>query len=285
MRTAGGAVVTPDMVLEAEEGRGGAGYRAVGEIKSSFPQHRSAVDQMVRQVSHYDGELAGWEDEASSGGRDRRDDQDIVIVARSEHAPGFAAGIPAAFGERGVEIKSPLSILGIRREAGNGDATRLVLRRTFGTISHKKAHAALGRGWSIDAYSLMNKLNRTKFCDSRPPLPYIMSVLWFLVFPSLVHAKKRKKARMNKEILIDVDVDRIQKLASKYAHPSNPGCVKRAWVKDAMEEFARIGLAERTGRDEYRIRYSARGPRQAEWLVRVTASWSSHANGPTDGPE
>ena len=47
MRTAGGAVVTPDMVLEAEEGRGGAGYRAVGEIKSSFPQHRSAVDQMV----------------------------------------------------------------------------------------------------------------------------------------------------------------------------------------------------------------------------------------------
>ena len=285
MRTAGGAVVTPDVILEAGEGRGSAGYRAVCEIKSSFPRHGSAVDQMVRQVRHYDGELVGWEGEAASGGRDRRDDHDIVIAVRSEHAPDFAAGIPAALGERGVDIKSPLSILGITREAGGGDAARLVLKRAFGTISHKKVHAALGRGWSIDAYSLMKKLNRTKFYDSRPPLPYIMSVPWFLVFPGLVHAKKRRKARMNKEIPLDVDVDRIRRLASKYAPSSNPGCVKRAWVKDAMEEFVRIGLAERTGRDEYRIRYSASGPRKAEWFVGVTAAWSSRTNAPNDGPE
>lgn len=112
MRTADGTVVTPDMTVEARKGADGAGYRAVCEIKSSFPQHAAAVDQMVRQVRHYDDELAGWEHEAAPGGG-RRSGHDIVMGVRHSTAPDFAAGLPSALGNREVKIESPLSIIGI----------------------------------------------------------------------------------------------------------------------------------------------------------------------------
>ena len=64
---------------------------------------------------------------------------------------------------------------------------------------------------------------------------------------------------------------------------SNPGCVKRAWIKDAMEEFARVGLAERAGADRYRIRYAARASRPLELLARPAAAGTDRAGGPEVG--
>ncbi len=108
-----------------------------------------------------------------------------------------------------------------------------------------------------------------------------MSVLWIYVIPRLAHGKKLKKIRANSEVQIDVDVDRIHRLASKLAHPSNPGCVKRAWIVDAMEGLVSAGLAKRTGPDRYRIRYSALEPRAAGWLAAASAA----AGGGPGGPE
>ena len=278
MRTADGTTVTPDMTLEAAEGQDGAGYRAVCEIKSSFPRHRASVDQMVKQVQHYDGELSGWEDEADPDGS-RGDDHDIVIGVRDKHALDFASGLPAALKERGVEIKSPLSIIGIVRNKDDNDVDRFLLRKSFGKISRKKAHDALGRGWSIDSSSMARDLDNTKFYDSRPPLPYIMAVLWARVFPSLTHGKKLKRLRMGMEVTIDVEVGRIHRLASMLAHSSNPMCVKRAWIKDAMEEFARVGQAKKVGSDKYRIQYSMHESRPAEWFARVAATGVDRAEG------
>ena len=282
MRTADGTVVTPDMTVEAKKEAGGAGYRAVCEIKSSFPQHAAAVDQMVRQVRHYDGELAGWEHEAPPGGG-RRSVHDIAMVVRHNSAPDFAAGLPAALRDREVKIKSPLSIIGIAHNNPGSKDGRFLLKRSFGTISHKRAHAALGKGWSIDARNMARELSRTKFYDSRPPRPYIMSVLWVQVFPNLAHGKKLKRLRSGAEVPIDAEVGRIHRLASMLAPPSNQGCVKRAWIKDAMEEFARVGLAERTGADRYRIRYAARASRPLEGLARLVAARANRADGPEGG--
>ena len=278
MRTPDGAVVTPDMTLESSPGHGGAGYRAVGEVKASFPRHAAAVDQMVRQVRRYDGELAGWEDEAAGVGG--RGGHDILIVVMARHAPDFAAGLPAALGKGGAGVESPLSIIGIARDKSDGGSGEFHLKRHSGTISHARAHDALGGGWPIDARSLADELGCTKFYDSRPPLPYIMYVLWIYVFPNLVHGKKLKKIRMNAEVWIDADVDRIHRLASKLAHPSNPGCVKRAWIWDAMGGLEEAGLAEKTGKGKYSIRYSPLEPRAAKWLAGASAA---AAEGGPDG--
>ena len=279
MRTADGVVVTPDMAFESGGGQGGTGYRAVGEIKSSFPQYESAVDQMVRQVRHYDSGLGGWEGEASSCGGGQLGDHDIVIGVRSDHAHDFAVRLPVALRAREVEIKSPLSIIGIIRNKNNNGNDRFLIKRSFGKISHKKTHDAFGKGWSINASEMTNGLNNTKFYDSRPPLPYVMSVLWVNVFLNLAHGKKLKKLRMNAQVTMDVEVGRIHRLASRLAPQSNPGCVKRAWIKDSMEEFVRIGLAERTGIDKYRIFYTIHKSRPLEWLAGMATSGADPPNG------
>ena len=285
MRTPDGSVVTPDMTLEARGGPGGAGYRAVGEVKASFPRHAAAVDRMAGQVRRYDGELAGWEYEAAGGGGGRPSDHDILVCVRARHASDFAAGLPAALGKGGAEIKSPLSIIGIERNRANGSGKELLLKRHSGAISHKRAHDALGSGWSIDAHAMADEFDGTKFYDSRPPLPYIMSVLWIYIFPRLAHGKKLKKIRMNLEVQIDVEVGRIHRQASRLAHSSNPWCVKRAWIVDAMEGLVSAGLAERTGPDRYRIRYSALEPRAAEWLAAASAATGGGPGGPEEDLE
>ena len=252
----------------------------MGEIKSSFPKYRAAVDQMVGQVRHYDGGLAGWEGGAPHGGSGRGGDHDIIIAVRAEHAPDFAVGLPAALKERGAEVKSPLSIIGIVRNKTGSGADWFSLKKLFGTISHKKANGALGSGWTIDAASLTNELNGTRFYDSRPPLPYVMSMLWAHVFPNLVHAKKLRRLRTGVKVHVDVEVGRVHHLAAGLAPSSNPGCVKRAWIKDSLEEFARIGLAERTGSDKYRIRYSTHESQLTECFARVTATKAGRSDGP-----
>lgn len=255
------------------------------EVKSSFPQHAAAIEQMAKQVHRYDGELGGWEDEAPhDGGGDQRDDHDIVVVVRAIHAPDFAAGLSAALRERGMEIKSPLSIIGIASGKNNGGGEEYSLKRSSGAISHKKTHDVLGRGWSIDAEALLKDFETTKFYDSRPPLPHIMAVLWLYVCPNLMHGKKLKRFRGNAEVCIVAEVGRVHRLASKLAHSSNPGCVKRAWIKDAMEKFVRIGLAERTGADMYRIDYSSRESRPTEWLAGAVAAAAAEV-GDANDPE
>ena len=280
MRTAGGTTVTPDMALEVLERRGGTGYRAVCKIKSSFPKYRAAVDQLVRQVRHYDGGLTGWKGGAAPGGSGRDSDHDIIIAVQAEHAPDFTAGLPAALKEKGVKIKSPFSIIKIASSKTSDNNEWLLLKRSFGAISHRKANDALERGWSICRSSLTKELNSTRFYDARPPLLYIMSVLWAYVFPNLLHAKKLRRLHMNMEVHVDVEVSRAHRLASRLAPLSNPGCVKRAWIRDAMEEFLRIGLAERVGTDKYRIRYTTQESRPAEWLARATTGGEDNADMP-----
>ena len=52
-----------------------------------------------------------------------------------------------------------------------------------------------------------------------------------------------------------------------------------------MEEFARVGLAERTGADTYRIRYVVRISKPLEWLARRAAAGTGRVDSPKAGLE
>lgn len=270
MGAAGGgtAPITPDMVFEVV-GTGeprSPGYRAVGEIKASFPQLPAALDLIVEQIQKYDGDLDGWETgrAAASGPRNRHD---IIIVTRLEQARTFAVRLPAAFRDRGVKIKRPLSILGVvRRKEGNDDLFKV--KKLSGRISHARADNALAKGVEIHAYKMLKELDGTKFYDSMPPLPYIMAILWVQVFPNLVHDKKRKRLHMHESITIDVGVDRVHRLISRFAPPSNPQCIKRSWITASLDEFVRVGLAQKK-KGEYTIYYAMGKALPLRWFVQL----------------
>ena len=187
---AGTTPVTPDMVFEAEEGSSAPGYRAVGEIKASFPRHPSALDKMVKQIRHYDGDLGGWRAGRAAVGRPRAG-HDIIIAIRLKQASAFARLLPAELRGRGAKITKPLSILGIVRKKGE-DGDIFTLKKISGKILHAKTDAAPAKGMTVNAYDLLEDLNTTKFYDSMPPLPYIMAVLWINISPTLFTAKSEE---------------------------------------------------------------------------------------------
>lgn len=276
MKSGGTASVTPDMVFESAGGPRSSGYRAVCEIKASFPHRPTALDKVVRQIRHYDDDLGGWGTGSAVAGGPRAN-HDIIIAARIKQAGIFAARLPTALRDRGVKIKRPLSILGIvRRERKDGDL--FWAEKLSGTISHAKVDTALAKGVSIDAYRLLKELGNTLFYDSRPPLPYIMSILWIHAFPNLVHDKRLKRLHKDKEILIDVEVDRVHRLVSKYAPRSNPQCVRRSWILASLDEFVGVGLAQKLPESRYKIHYVAGIQRPLGWLVWLVAE--GHKSGP-----
>lgn len=261
--------VTPDMVFESAGGPYSPGYRAVCEIKASFPHHPAALDRVVTQIRHYDNDLGGWGTGSAAAGGPRAN-HDIIIATRFKQAGVFAAGLPAAFRDRCVKIERRLSILGIvSRKGSNGDL--FWVEKLSGTISHAKVNDALAKGVAIDAYGLLEEHGSTLFYDSRPPLPYIMAVLWIHVFPNLVHDRRRKKLHKDKGVLIDVEVDRVHRLVSKFAPRSNPQCIKRSWILASLDEFVRVGLAQKLPESRYKIRYVAGIQRPMRWLVSLAA--------------
>lgn len=148
------------------------------------------------------------------------------------------------------------------------------VEKLSGKISHAKADGSLAKGIEIHAYKLLKKLNNTKFYDSMPPLPYIMAILWVTIFPSLVHDKKRKMLHTCKKIAIDVEVDRVHRLVSKFAPPSNPQCIKRSWIVKSLNEFVRIGLAQNLTKVQDPLRG---GQTAAAKVARRTGSKGAHA--------
>lgn len=276
MEVAGGvgaAPVTPDMVFEVAEGPRSPGYRAVGEIKASFPQPPAALDPIVKQIQKYDDDLDGWETgRVATGGP--HTSHDIIIATRFEQARAFAVRLPAALQDKGIKIKRPLSILGVfHRKGGTDELFRI--KKLSGSISHAKADNALAKGLEIHAYKMLKELDGTKFYDSMPPLPYIMAILWVQVFPNLVHDKKRKRLHMHEKITIDVGVDRVHRLVSRFAPPSNPQCIKRSWIAASLDEFVRVGLAQKK-KDEYTIYYALGKGLPFRWFVWLATKGRKH---------
>lgn len=76
---------------------------------------------------------------------------------------------------------------------------------------------------------------------------------------------------MSKEIAIDVGVDRIYKLISKFAPPSNPTCIERSWIMASRDDLVRINLAQRLPENRYRIRYATGRQRVQGWLIGLTS--------------
>ena len=119
---------------------------------------------------------------------------------------------------------------------------------------------------------MLGKLSMVKFYDSNPPVPYMMSILWSVVFPSIIHAKKRKEMELGRTVEIRVGEGRICALVSKLAPPSNPHCIKSAWVTAALDKLVDVKLARKVGDGEYVIHYRQGESHVLDWLIGLVDS-------------
>lgn len=266
MLTSTGHKVTPDMTFEVTRGRF-AGYRAVNEVKSQYPSRSQPARRLALQLQQYDDITSGWSLPAATG-RSGRSAHDLVLTVPTDHARDYVVNLHKDLRINGVEIARAFSIIAFGRDP-RGKGERFSARKVHGRLSVQEIDGRLSEGGTFDAYEFLSELDATKFYDSNPPIPYMMSILWSHVFLNMVHDKKRKVIRQGGTVKIKAEVGRIRSLVSKFAPPSNPQCIKAAWVTSALDKFVSIKLARKVGKEEYEISYRQGEPLTLDWLIRL----------------
>ena len=94
-----------------------------------------------------------------------------------------------------------------------------------------------------------------------------MTILWDHIFSKFVHAKKRKKISDNKKVLINITMTQIVKGVTEFAPSSNPGCVRKSWISDAMSIFENMGIATQKRRDSFVIIYGKHNKPTTDWII------------------
>ena len=266
--------MTPDMTFEVAEGRF-AGYRAVNEIKSRYPPRGRARRRLVRQLQQYDDIESGWSMPADMSGPGRRD-YDLMLTVPTGHASDYVVNLPKDFRTGGVAITRSLCIPGFEREArAAGDHFRTMI--VHGRLSASEIEERLAEGSVLEAYEFLDELGGTKFCDSDPPAPYTMSILWSYVFSNMIHDAKRRDLFRGKIVKVKAEAKRVHKLISRFAPPSNPQCIKASWVTTALDELVGVKLAKKIGVGKYEIFYRLRTPPLLDWLIGLM--YNANGNG------
>ncbi len=94
-----------------------------------------------------------------------------------------------------------------------------------------------------------------KFYDAKPPIPYLMNILWMQIFPTIRKIEQYidEKGKMQQRFETNLNF-LTDELKEKYTHTEDhdtrqPKIPKKKWVKEAMEEFVRLGYAENDSGD------------------------------------
>jgi len=234
--------ITPDLVAEIGD------YSLVAEIKKSLPRDEEQWDKVSEQISKYDKVLLGW-----SGNPKPHD----LFLLCNQTVSYRAASYFQQLAETGKLVLSHnFCVLAFNRNSQR--LTFMFLKKENGIISHKKLDERLTEGIPVPLELVLPQLSAVKFYDADPDVVYTMAVLWDHVLSRLTTKEKLRDSKGRKVVTIEVSVDHLlQELRTYFAPPSNREIVQRRWVKDAMEAFVKIGLADRIPeeRDRYDVSF------------------------------
>ncbi len=226
----------------------------IGELKRSFPMDRDLCIEELEDINKYDIQLFGWDDDYEKC----MDEQDLVIITDQK----VSRRIRNILEENKINYNNfsrRSSLIEYSKATGNKEA--IFFRVEWGNAPlFNDIQDNLRTGIIVQlTYLIESKLIKIKFLDEKPPDIYLMGILWDLIFPSLIREEKWQESRnysVQKHILIDTDVEEIQKLLiENYCHDKCHRLIKSNWIKQAMEKFVKLDLAEDLDNKKYQIKF------------------------------
>jgi hypothetical protein len=249
--------VTPDVVIEAPHNSDE--YHAVNEITVDMSKDDSHWLKKARQLKKYDDDLTGW-DKASSK------PHDIMLTTNPARTYGFNNYMSKLKSENKLEIKRPFSIL--QSTPMEQQNSFIFIKKEYGIISHPVLDNKLSNGLPVARYNINNEINQMKFFDSNPPIVYTMMIIWDHILKNFLDLKQIRELRGNKIVPIEVTVQKVHELLSKFAPQTNPNCIETSWVRDALSGFVEIGLAEMKSQSEgrFEVKFRTHKGKTLNWL-------------------
>jgi len=251
--------ITPDLCIEVPTEKKPC-YRAINEIKASFPQEKEQWKEVAIQLKKYDDTLTGWKYESDL-------QHDIMLTTDVSFAHNFSEYMKKLNESNELNIERNFSILEcLRRERA---AQQIFIRKYFGEISNKDLDNALSSGQTIAMYNILNEINKTKFYDANPPVIYMMMILWDFVFPRFVNSRaKFRDLNKNMVVELEITIKQMYTILSKFTPDSNPNCIKNSWIETALLWFQELGfvIAPKEG-EKFVIRYKKHKEKTFELIL------------------
>lgn len=245
--------VTPDVEIEAPIPPEAARYRAVNEIKADLPKNHDYWEQDLRQLRKYDDELSNWS-------RAFPNPHDIMLTTNDLRVRDVWDYIQS----NGIRFNRKFSVLhSTRMEQKN---TFINVRKDFGEISDPALDDVLSHGRGINAIHVVQDMNQMKFYDAKPPLIYTMMIIWDHVLKGFADFRQLWALRGRQTLPVQVTVEEVREMLTHFAPETNKSCIRREWVKDALDGFCGIGVASLVNQDQGRYEIHLKREEGVDWI-------------------
>jgi hypothetical protein len=234
--------VTPDLCIHDPSNKG-----VVGEVKKSFPANQEHWKDDFSQLMSYDDDFLNWL--TTSG---KIDDHEIVLLPEQSRT----RAVKKYFEDRkDKEIKFTKNFIIVEFNRNDQAKSFFFFRKEYGTFSYfKDVDARLEQGVQVPLDKLMLSYEKIKLYDSKPPLPYLLHLIWENVIMLRASDNEGFSAlRKNSKMPIDITVDQIvDELHENYSFKSlnadngshQPKVPIKSWIKEAVNALISFKLAE-----------------------------------------
>lgn len=233
--------VTPDLVSEiATESSSVTNSGLLSESKVSLSRNQEYWIKHYQQIKRYDQDLCGWDNDIKS--------HDIIMITDTILTRKIWEYFEKMRESEDYTFRHNLAILQSAREDKLNSF--IVLRLDFGTVSNQKLLDVLKYGERIPLQHLFRDVEQIKYYDDKPPLLYTMEILWNYVFPSKVSIDLYKDLNSGSEIPIEIILtELVNEMKNRFAPVNNQNVIQTGWIKEALNEFVKIKLANQKDQD------------------------------------
>lgn len=238
--------VTPDCVVQFDATTG-----LVSEAKLGLPMDQTAWDDDITQIQKYDDDLTGWWTP-----QETIDRHDIVALVPLTRAVQFADRLDAGSAAGKWSFQRPLAVVGFFKTSGVRDF--LTLKKERGGLTTKDLDERLRVSKAVNTDHLLVGYRDRKFVDHRPPLPYLLQIMWDCLFTG--YAAEAVNSGPSEPVVLSVTVDKVTEELQEYygsrsAGPRSPEIPRAKWVRAALDALVTFKMAKKEGDGGYVIKY------------------------------
>lgn len=240
--------ITPDVVLQR------ASHGVIGEITYSLATADDHWREKLEQITKYDDDLVGWWTKDKSLAS-----HDIALLVPRSRAVKVGDILEKEAKDKNGTIKLTRSaaVIGFDRSSG---ATKefLNLMKFYGVLSDKDLSERLRNGIPVPRDILLLEYGDRKLVDFEPPKPYLLQLLWDLVFPSYLEQFPLDQVKGYSPIKVSVE-QVVKDMQNNYGFEVlDDRCTEvpqKTWIKNALEYLVAFSMASPNKDGTYTIKY------------------------------
>ncbi len=237
------AYVTPDLGVLLPINHG-----ILAEVKRSFPKDQKFWLGDFQQLMTYDDDLTGWPNKTQ-----KVRNHDIVLLLHQSRA----IAVKDYYEQNKAQIKfsRPFCIVEFNHDS-EGQAF-FFFRTVTGAVSQQELAERLRHGIPVPMLIYLSQYSTVKLYDAKPPLPYLLELIWTHVLAFKVsNAPSYKMPAKNQKVKVEVTPDEICErletnfsfhgLQHNHADGRQPKVVEKTWIREACAMLVKFGDAKWT---------------------------------------